>query len=467
MHSKPTNEALLARVRELESELKRLRLATDDSNRRAETLREVEQLALLGHWELDLSSDTLVWSDEIYRIFDLSPEEFGATYDAFLATVHPHDREYVNQAYTESVADRTGYDIVHRLLLRNGTVKYVNERCKTEYDADGKPTRSLGTVQDITARIRAEHGFAGMIGRDPKMREVFELIRDLAGLAVPVLIQGESGTGKELVARAIHAEGPRATRPFVAVNCSALPAGLLESELFGHVRGAFTGALRDKKGRFELADGGTLFLDEIADMPLDLQAKLLRVLEHGRFERVGDERSLSVDVRVVSAANRSLKHAVERGSFRNDLYYRLSVMPVDMPPLRERRTDIPLLVEHFLEQVSREGQISHGMTKDALAALVDHDWPGNVRELRSAVQYALIKSKGDMIDVPHLSADLRARIERPRTLAEDGRGRSLGRLSTSSVREALAATGGNKVRAARVLGVGRATLYRFLAKNPL
>jgi len=468
MHRKPTYEELLARVDELEAEVRRLERSEVDLVKRTALLREVEHLALLGHWELDLTTDTLYWSDEIYRIFDLSPDEFGATYEAFLDTVHPHDRSYVNRAYTESVRDATGYDIVHRLLLRDGTVKYVNERCKTEYGDDGRALRSLGTVQDITARVRAEHGFAGMIGRTAKMKETFALIRELAGLTVPVLIQGESGTGKELVARAIHSEGPRAQQPFVAVNCSALPAGLLESELFGHVRGAFTGALRDKKGRFELADGGTLFLDEVADLPFELQAKLLRVLEAGSVERVGDERALSIDVRVVSAANRSLKRAVEQGGFRDDLYYRLNVMPIELPPLRERRNDIPLLVEHFLEQAARQGQRSRGINSDALGAMVDHPWPGNVRELRSAVQYALIKAKGAVIELSHLSADLREGLDS--NAAGDGRTRAApgpGKLTADAVRAALAETGGNKLRAAKLLGVGRATLYRFLGKNPL
>jgi DNA-binding NtrC family response regulator len=461
MHRRPTYEELLARVRELEAEIERLKRTGDDLQKRAATLQEAEELALLGHWELDLTTDTLFWSDEIYRIFDLEPERFGATYEAFLETVHPHDRDFVNQAYTESVRDRTGYDIVHRLLLRDGSVKYVHERCKTEYDDGGAPQRSLGTVQDITAQVRAEHGFAGMVGRDPKIREVFELIEDLAGASVPVLIQGESGTGKELVARAIHSEGPRAQRPFVAVNCSALPAGLLESELFGHVRGAFTGAHRDKKGRFELADGGTLFLDEVADLPLGLQAKLLRVLEEGCFEPVGGERSVAADVRVLSAANRDLRRAVEQGEFRDDLFYRLNVMPIALPPLRDRRTDIPLLVEHFLERAALEGQRSEGITTEALSALVDHDWPGNVRELRSAVQYALIKSRGATIDLPHLSEELRGCLNRPAPA------RGAARLTPESVRAALDQTRGNKVRAARLLGVGRATLYRFLAKNPI
>ncbi len=428
--------------------------------KRETTYKEAEKLALLGHWELDLVSNTLYWSDEIYRMFELEPREFGATYEAFLKRVHPDDRKFVDTAYFRSVEDRTGYDIVHRLLLSDGRVKYVNEKCKTEYDEDGNPLRSLGTVQDITESIRSRHGYSGIIGRDPRMRELFETIKDLASVSVPVLIQGESGTGKELVAAAIHNEGPRAKRPFVPVNCSALPEGLLESELFGHVRGSFTGAMRDKKGRFELAHGGTLFLDEVADLPKVVQAKLLRALQEGSFERVGDEKTFSVDVRLISATNRDLKTEVEKGNFRDDLYYRINVVPLHLPPLRERKNDIPLLVENFLERAAKEGQAYEGVTKEALAVMIDYPWPGNIRELQSAIRYALIKSKGKVIKLNHLPVEL---IGRKVELIARGPSR---KLSPQSVQSALTQAGGNKAKAAKLLGVGRATLYRFLARDP-
>ena len=198
-------------------------------------------------------------------------------------------------------------------------------------------------LNTLRRRLKTEQSFSGIVGNDAKMNELFETIRQVAEVNVPILVQGESGTGKELVASAIHNEGPRANKPFVPVNCGALPEGLLESELFGHVKGAFTGALRDKKGRFELAHGGTLFLDEVADLTKVVQAKLLRVLQEGVFERVGDEKTISVDVRIISAANRDLKQEVKKGNFRDDLYYRLSVVPIIMPPLRERKTPFPEL----------------------------------------------------------------------------------------------------------------------------
>lgn len=395
--------------------------------------------------------------------------------------MHPDDRARVNSAFTSSVTAKTGYDIVHRLLLRGGVIKYVHERCRTEYDEQGRALRSFGTVQDITERVRSRTGFCGLISRDSRMHEIFDTIRDLAQLMVPVLIQGESGTGKELVARAIHTEGPRASGPFVPVNCGALPEGLLESELFGHVKGAFTGAIRSKKGRFELANGGTLFLDEMADLPKDLQVKLLRVLQEGEIERVGAEQSTSVDVRIISAANRNLITEVERGRFREDLYYRIKVVPIVLPPLRDRKTDIPLLAEHFLEEAAREGQPSEGISRDAVACLVDHGWPGNVRELQSAVHFALIKSRGALIHPYHLPPEL-ATVEEPRPSAHRtvddspavehplrpiGKPGRAPKLSQENVVDAIARSGGNKAEAARLLGVGRATLYRFLKKgNP-
>ncbi len=425
-----------------------------------ERLSKAVKIALLGHWELDLVTNTLYWSDEIYRIFELDPKKFASTYEAFLDAIHPDDRNMVNEAYMESVKNKTGYDLIHRLLLKDGRVKYVQERGKTEYDADGKPLRSIGTVQDITGRTGLKYSFSGIVGRNPLMQELFETIRELTDVNIPVLIQGESGTGKELVAAAIHNEGPRSEKPFVPVNCSALPEGLLESELFGHVKGAFTGALRDKKGRFELANGGTLFLDEVADLPKVVQSKLLRVLQDGAFERVGDEKTISVDVRLISAANRDLKTEVRKGRFRDDLYYRISVVPVYLPPLRDRKDDIPLLIENFLEKTAFEGLEAKGITKDALAAMMDYSWPGNVRELQSALRFAIVKSKGRMIKPEHLPSELKEKIRQ-----NSSRGPSR-KLALENVRSALAKTGGNKAKSAKLLGVGRATLYRFLAEHP-
>ncbi|RLB18599.1 MAG: sigma-54-dependent Fis family transcriptional regulator [Deltaproteobacteria bacterium] len=315
-------------------------------------------------------------------------------------------------------------------------------------------------LNHLRKRLKTEQSFRGIIGQDPRMEELFETIRDVADVDVPVLIQGESGTGKELVAAAIHNEGPRAERLFVPVNCAALPEGLLESELFGHVKGAFTGAIRDKKGRFELADGGTLFLDEIGDLPKTVQVKLLRVLQEGIFERVGGEKSLSVNVRIISATNRDLAREVAKGHFRKDLYYRIRVVPITIPALRERRDDIPLLVNHFLQKESHAGSPVRGISPEALALMVEYSWPGNVRELQSALRFALLKARGGVIRLEHLPAELKEWQE-----SRPSRGPRR-KLDRKAVLDALVRAGGNKAKAARMLGVGRATLYRFLSEQP-
>ncbi|HDR15641.1 MAG TPA: PAS domain-containing protein [Desulfobacteraceae bacterium] len=314
-------------------------------------------------------------------------------------------------------------------------------------------------VTDITG-LRMQLGqlrsFSGIVGQSPEMIHVFEQVQALATNDYSVHITGETGTGKEMVAAALHNESRRGGGPFVTVNCAALPEGVLESELFGHVKGAFTGALRDKKGRFELAHGGTLFLDEIADLPKAMQAKLLRVLQEGAFERVGGEKTVSVDVRILSATNRDLKQEVDAGRFRDDLYYRLNVVPIRLPSLRERKTDIPLLVDHFLHQAEVEGQIAGAFSDEALARMLEYNWPGNVRELQSAVRYAVVRSRGRTIRPEHLPLELRdGRL--PAVSAGPSR-----KLNAEMVRAALEKTGGNKARAARLMGVGRATLYRFL-----
>ena len=359
---------------------------------------------------------------------------------------------YRNKADVQLTINNEQRDL--KLLLSSAPFEHDGEKLAIVVLED------ITELDDLRRRLKTEQSFAGIVGQNIGMQELYDTIRDVTDVDVPVLIQGESGTGKELVAAAIHNEGPRVSKPFVPVNCGALPEGLIESELFGHVKGAFTGAVRDKKGRFELAHGGTLFLDEIADLPKFVQAKLLRVLQEGKFERVGDEKTISVDVRLISAANRDLKAEVEAGNFRDDLFYRVNVVPVFLPPLRERTNDIPLLVEYFIEKASNEGQKASGISKDALAIMIDFPWPGNVRELQSAIRYSLVKSKGAIIRPRHLPPELEDwKKIRP------SRGPSK-KLDKKNVVDALSRAGGNKSKAAILLGVGRATLYRFLADNP-
>lgn len=318
-------------------------------------------------------------------------------------------------------------------------------------------------LSQLRRRLKEEHSFAGIVGRSKPMQQLFDTIRELSQVDVPVLIQGESGTGKELVAGAVHNTGPRADSPFVAVNCGALPEGVLESELFGHVEGAFTGATRDRKGRFELADGGTIFLDEIAELPANMQVKLLRVLQEGTFKRVGGEKTIDVDVRVISATNKDLQKAVDDGNFRDDLYYRLCVVPVHLPPVRERRQDVPLLARHALKKaLDRQNRDGITISDEAMETLVDYEWPGNVREIENALQYAVLKCKGGDIQPSHLPPALGGKSKSKSKKSKRGPKR---KLDIKSVREALEETDGNKSEAARRLGVGRATLYRFLSDS--
>lgn len=295
------------------------------------------------------------------------------------------------------------------------------------------------------------------------MRHVYCLIESLAGVPTTVLINGESGTGKELVAAALHVSGARSRGPYVKVNCSALSEHLLESELFGHVRGAFTGAVSDKTGRFQKAHGGTLFLDEIGDISPAIQMRLLRVLQESEFERVGDSTPIKVDVRIIAATNKNLADLVSQGSFRQDLYYRLNVVRLILPPLRERLDDLELLVAHFITHLnSKLSKEIATVSDDVMKLFRSYSWPGNVRELQHAVEHACILCKSDIItvnDLPHeLVAQPGTAVKSPLPFASPPAGKL-------TLTEALAATDGNKARAAKLLGVSRMTVYRQLSEG--
>jgi len=321
-------------------------------------------------------------------------------------------------------------------------------------------------VRDLRAELSEKRRFHGMVGASRAAREVYSAIESVSVSDYPVLVSGESGTGKELVAGAIHNESSRRTGAFVPVNCGAIPETIVESELFGHVRGAFTGAIRDKKGRFELAHGGTLFLDEVGELPKAIQAKLLRVLETKSFTRVGDEREITVNIRIISATNRDLREMVRDGQFREDLFYRLCVVPLNLPPLRERREDIPLLVEHALEMIGKEtGRETLRVGGPAMDVITGHDWPGNVRELINAMQYASLRCQDGEIRTGDLPPEIRQEIGRVEPTAVASPGSRRFKLTPAAVERALAQAGGNKAQAARLLNVGRATLYRFLERQ--
>jgi PAS domain S-box-containing protein len=327
--------------------------------------------------------------------------------------------------------------------------------------------RDLSSVRRLTEELKSKYSFRNIIGKSHKMREVYRLITSVAPTNVTVLIQGETGTGKELVARAVHYESPRATKPFVVVNCAALPETLLESELFGHVKGAFTGATSDRKGRFEISDGGTLFLDEISEISPAIQVKLLRVLETKEFERVGDSRTTRVDVRLICATNRNLREVVTSGDFREDLFYRINVVAINLPPIRDRDEDIPLLVNHFIQKFNQEtGKKVEGVSQEAMDLLLDYSWPGNVRELENAMGHAFVHCTADKILREHLPQDV---LEAAPRIAGPAWGKmgSLEEVEKTVIEEMLRRSKGNRSLAARRLGISRSSLWRKIKRYGL
>ena len=321
------------------------------------------------------------------------------------------------------------------------------------------------------ARLRGEPSVSplgtGIVGKSKRLAAIFQTVRKVADYKSTVLLLGESGTGKELVARAIHDQSVRSKGPFVAVNCGAIPETLLESELFGHAKGAFTDASRNKRGIIEEANGGTLFLDEIGELPLQLQVKLLRFLQEDEIRRVGENKGITVDVRVVAATARDLQQMVAEGEFREDLFYRLNVLLLTIPPLRERKDDIPLLVDHFLVRYGdRLGRPGMSVSRDALKVLMDYNWPGNVRELENTIERAMVLNEGDRIEVEGLPDRLRKEPEAtPRTLAfgdDLSIKRAIRTIERELIRRALEQTGGNRTRAAELLDIShRALLYKL------
>jgi DNA-binding NtrC family response regulator len=356
-------------------------------------------------------------------------------------------------------------------LIKEGAFDYIAKPFEME-DVAATIRRALRLADVVrdNERLRSElegrHSFDTLIGNSASFRRVIEQVTEVCETRATVMLNGESGTGKELVARAIHFNSPRRGRPFIAVNCAAIPETLLESELFGHVKGAFTGALANRVGRFAAAEGGTLFLDEIGDMPLAIQAKLLRVVQERSFEPVGANRSQSVDVRLIAATHKDMREEVATGRFREDLFYRLNVFPIQLPALRERPEDIPLLATHFLATLSESiGKRVAGFSPAALAAMAGHDWPGNIRELHNCIERALIVAKTAQIDVQDLPRDL---FEGQRRAGRDALPRDLDaeleRIERDFIIEALRRSEGVQVKAARMLGIAERSLWHRIKK---
>jgi PAS domain S-box-containing protein len=415
-------------LREAEERTERRR--AEEALRRSEAyLAEAQRLSHTGSFGWGVGTGEVYWSQETFRIFDYEPGS-TITIDHVLQRTHPDDRPALLQLADRASRERTHFNCEHRLLMADGSIKSLRVVGRPTRDEDGK-FQFVGAITDITERRRAEAElqtaldeikrlrdqlfkenialraeidtasmFEEIVGDSPALRAVLARVAKVAPTDSTVLIAGETGTGKELIARAIHKRSQRASRAFVSVNCAATPQTLIASELFGHEKGAFTGALQRRLGRFELAEGGTIFLDEVGELPAETQIALLRVLQEREFERIGGSRPIRADVRVIAATNRDLESAIASGGFRKDLFYRLNVFPIEIPPLRERREDIPTLIEYFIHRYSRKaGKKLATIEKRTLHLLQSYAWPGNIRELQNVIERSVIFCEASVFSV--------------------------------------------------------------------
>ena len=382
-------------------------------------------------YDADGENDLQGWMGDIDRLTGYAPGEFPRTISGAVATLHPDDRKALEARIEHATKMGTGYEAEYRVRRKDGSYMYVKECARMIETTTGRTTRAIGVLTDVTeqvlarqnleravaeltalkdklqaesqylqSEIKGQHDFEEIIGGSPALAATLRKVEVVAPTNSTVLLLGKTGTGKELLARAIHARSGRSHRPLIKVDCSTLPEGLIESELFGHVKGAFTGAHETKPGRFELAHQGTIFLDEIGELPMDLQSKLLRVLENGEIQRVGSKEERTVDVRVIAATNRDLEGGIRDGHFRSDLYYRLGVFPVESPPLRDRREDIPTIVSFFVARSAAAiGRSISRIDQVTMNKLVAYEWPGNVRELRNVIERAVILCTGKTLTV--------------------------------------------------------------------
>ena len=383
--------------------------------------------------------------------------------------------------------DQLGHGICHqecKIRTESGREVHIHGSLRLVFNDDGQVAGAVGSFTDVTSFLQANEKialleeqnrqrdtFALLVGKSDAMQEVFRRLRLAAQSDVTVVLTGESGTGKELAARSIHSLSERKKQPFLAVNCSAIPETLLESELFGHVKGAFTGAVRDKEGLFQAASGGTLFLDEIGDISPLIQLKLLRVIQEREVYRVGDERAIPVDVRLVTATNKNLKYLVAQGEFREDFYYRIHVFAIHMPPVRQRREDIPLLADHYVKHFSAQlGRAVSGITRDAMQKLMDYPWPGNVRELKNAIEHAFVTLSGERVTLWDLPVEIRTAAAHQTelvSLAGPGQLTPEQMDERRRIEDALKQTNGRKGEAASLLGYSRVTLWKKMRKYEL
>ena len=424
----------------------------EEALRRSERyLAEAQRLTHTGSWAWnEIAGQSVHWSQEHFRMFDFDPEKGIPSDQTFYQRIHADDRDWVVRAFHKAIRERSDYDLEYRIVLPVGAIRHVRSTGHPVFDSSGQFSEYVGTVMDVTEQHEARTSletafreikalqdrlfkenialreeivqtsmFEEIIGESPALQAVLARVTKVAPTDSTVLVTGETGTGKELIARAIHKRSQRGARAFVCVNCAAIPTSLISSELFGHEKGAFTGATQRRLGRFELAEGGTIFLDEVGELPQETQIALLRVLQEREFERVGGNKVIAADVRVIAATNRDLQGAIDDGTFRGDLFYRLNVFPIEMPALRQRREDIPLLVEYFIDRYSsKAGKKIRGIEKSTLARLKSYSWPGNIRELQNVIERSVVlcESETFMVDESWLSVNCEEANRAPRML---------------------------------------------------
>ena len=458
-------EAVPVSERPVETNLLNLLIVEDERSVR-ECCREVAN-------SLGFSCQLAESRDEVYRVLDSSSIDV-VLLDLRLPGSNGLEilREIKRRRPEAIVIVMTGFATVQSAVqaMKLGAYDYITkpfnfEELRLELERVTSHLRLTAENRLLREQLKAKHGFGPLVGHSPEMEKLYRIIAKAAHSSHPVLILGESGTGKELVARSIHFAGPYKDKPFIPVDCGSLVPTLIESELFGYVRGAFTGAIRPKEGLLATAEGGTIFLDEVGELPVDLQAKLLRAIQEKEIRPVGGTRAIPINVRILAATNRDLDAAVSQGTFRRDLYFRLNVLTLRIPPLRERRQDILLLIGHILERINKNTAIQHTVADDALRLMLDYDWPGNVRELENCLERACTTCSLPTIHVADLPTQIQAfhaQTKAPEATADPAAITPIEQLEKQAILHAIQVLDGDKLEAARRLGIGKTTLYRKL-----
>ena len=486
MNTEPTYKALKQRVATLERELSQQKKSRQTLDKEKYYLEQAQKIGNFGTWEYDMLTDTIFWTPENYRIFGFSPGT-EVTGDRILEAVHPDDRKFLRDHWHATLVGKS-WDIEYRVMV-HGAIKWVRAKAKLIRDDQGEVVRSIGITQDITYRKTTEKKLAEakltaeenrylqrelyrmrgdtIVGAQFGLKGVMNKANIASSVESPVMLLGETGVGKDVIANYIHYTSPRFKGPFITVNCGAIPETLVDSELFGHEKGAFTGALSKKRGRFERAHKGTIFLDEIGELPLQAQVRLLKVLQNREIERVGGAKTIPLDIRIITATNRNLEEMVTAKQFREDLWFRINVLPIWIPPLRDRKEDIPALVQHFIGIKSMELKLRSvpDVSPGTIDRMMNYHWPGNVRELGNIIERELILNPQGPLSFAHMQPKRADNASGGNPIKEQAI--SLNAVIAQHIERVLAITGG-KVNgpdgAARILGVNPSTLRNRMKK---